>query len=88
MPDTGALCIKVADNGIGMSEDEIAHVLKPFTQVESRLNRVHGGTGLGLPLMAAFMKLHGGDMEVQSEKSVGTTLILTFPATRTIRQAA
>ncbi|PCI34280.1 MAG: hypothetical protein COB54_00355 [Alphaproteobacteria bacterium] len=88
MPNTGALCIKIADNGIGMSEGEIAHVLKPFTQVQSNLNRDHGGTGLGLPLMAAFMKLHGGDMDVQSEKGIGTTLVLSFPAIRTIRQAA
>ena len=82
-PENNAICLKVSDNGIGMTNDEINHVLKPFAQVQNPMTRSHEGTGLGLPLMSAFMDLHGGDMDIQSEKGIGTTITLTFPNFRT-----
>tara|TARA_R110002096_G_scaffold52556_24_gene137398 strand:- start:2821 stop:4956 length:2136 start_codon:yes stop_codon:yes gene_type:complete len=83
-PDTGGMRITVSDTGIGMTEEELVHVMKPFAQVQNSLTRAHEGTGLGLPLMAAFMKLHGGTLDVTSEKDQGTTLIMDFPPSRTL----
>ncbi len=88
LPENGAIQIKISDTGIGMSEQELAQVMKPFAQVQNSMTRAHEGTGLGLPLMAAFMKLHGGSVDIESEKGVGTTLILTFPPKRTMNPAA
>ncbi len=42
-------------------------MLQPFEQVESSLSRTHNGTGLGLPLSAAMMTLHGGTLAIDSE---------------------
>jgi len=59
-------------------------VLLPFEQVESSLNRTHNGTGLGLPLTAAMMMLHGGSIAIDSEIDRGTTVALNFPPSRLV----
>ena len=80
--DDGSLAITIADNGIGMKEDEIQKALSAFGQVDSGLNRKHEGTGLGLPLTKGLMELHGGMLEIKSEKGRGTVTIATFPKER------
>lgn len=77
-PDGGCR-ITVRDTGIGMSEEEIVTALTPFGQVDSGLTRRHDGTGLGLPLVAAFVEAHGGRLDIVSEKGVGTSVSVTFP---------
>jgi two-component system cell cycle sensor histidine kinase PleC len=76
----GSFSIGVADSGIGMYDDEIEIALEPFGQVEPHLNRRHGGTGLGLPLAKSLVELHGGHIEIESEKGVGTTVTIHLPA--------
>jgi PAS domain S-box-containing protein len=80
----GALEITVHDNGIGIKEADIPNILLPFGQVDSSLNREHGGTGLGLPICKALMELHGGKLTVTSEIGKGTLVTLNFPSERTI----
>jgi len=80
----GALLVKVADTGVGMSPEEIPIALKPFRQLDSSLTRKHGGTGLGLPLVKSRIELHGGSLAIESARGLGTTVTLTFPATRVI----
>jgi signal transduction histidine kinase len=80
----GVLLLEVADTGIGMSPDEIPLALRPFRQLDSGLARKHGGTGLGLPLVKSRVELHGGSLGIESARGVGTTVTLTFPATRVI----
>jgi signal transduction histidine kinase len=58
--------------------------LAPFRQVESGLNRKIGGTGLGLPLSKALVKLHGGSLDLESKIGVGTTVTVRFPAERVV----
>ncbi len=69
----------IADTGIGMSEEEVARALTPFGQVDSVLTRRHEGTGLGLPLVAAFVAAHGGKFRIDSEKGRGTTVTIDLP---------
>jgi two-component system cell cycle sensor histidine kinase PleC len=84
-PDEGIL-IRVSDTGIGIAPEDIARVIRPFEQVENVLSRVHGGTGLGLPLTAKLTELHGGQLDIASQVGKGTTVTVHYPAER-MRQA-
>jgi signal transduction histidine kinase len=85
-PD-GSVSFMVADTGIGMTRSEIAVALEVFGQVDSAVARRQQGTGLGLPLARLLTELHGGNLRVESEKSVGTVVTVVLPASR-IREAA
>ena len=76
------LRLSVADTGPGIDADHIAHVLKPFGQVEGALSRKHGGVGLGLPLSQRLVEHHGGKLEISSRPGSGTHVAVTFPPAR------
>ena len=84
----GTLRIAVSDTGIGMSAADIAVALTPFGQVDSQVARKHEGTGLGLPIARSLMRLHGGDLTIESAPGKGTTIAAEFPACRLLRPAA
>ncbi len=73
----------ISDTGIGIAREDIDLVLKPFTQVDSKLARKYEGTGLGLPLCKSLVDLHGGQFVIESDVGVGTTVRVVFPASRT-----
>jgi signal transduction histidine kinase len=83
----GGLVVAVRDTGIGIAADDIPKVLQPFGQADGNLDRKHEGTGLGLPLVAAMIRLHGGELRIESEPGAGTTASLEFPPARVIRAA-
>jgi signal transduction histidine kinase len=70
----------IRDTGIGMDEAEIKIAMSPFGQIESPFSRIHEGTGLGLPLTQRLVTLIGGQLEISSQKSVGTLVTVTLPA--------
>jgi signal transduction histidine kinase len=72
------------DTGIGIALEDIPKALSQFGQVDSALNRLHTGTGLGLPLAKAMVELHSGSFDLQSEVGVGTICTLRFPAERIV----
>ncbi|MCA8906285.1 MAG: PAS domain-containing protein [Rhodospirillaceae bacterium] len=78
--DTAAIRIAVVDSGIGIPEDEIANVMKPFERGRNHEVRTIQGTGLGLPLVANLAKAHGGRLELASTEGVGTTATLYLPS--------
>jgi signal transduction histidine kinase len=78
------LYISVQDSGIGIAAADIPRVMQPFVQVDSALSRTHNGTGLGLPLAAAMIELHGGKMVIESEAGKGTTVTAFFPIARIV----
>jgi signal transduction histidine kinase len=78
----GRLEIAVADNGIGIARDDIPKALEPFRQIDNRLSRKYEGTGLGLPLTAAMVRLHQGELRIESEPGNGTTIVISFPPAR------
>jgi PAS domain S-box-containing protein len=80
----GCLSISVADTGIGMKPSDIPLALAPFQQLDSAWERRYEGTGLGLPLTKALLKLHGASLQIDSEPGCGTTVTARFPAERTI----
>ena len=75
----GAVAISVADNGVGMDEEEIGVALSPFGQVDGARTRWREGTGLGLPIAKALIELHGGTLAISSEKAVGTEVVVRLP---------
>lgn len=81
-PD-GGFIISVEDNGIGIPQDRMEAVLKPFVQEDSAFNRKHNGTGLGLPLVKALAEAHGGIFRLESSLGSGTRGILLLPANAT-----
>lgn len=83
----GGATVAIADNGIGMSEEQIAVALTPFGQVQSSYSRSHEGTGLGLPIAAALVRQHGGEFHVSSQPGVGTTVVVTLPPPPAARDA-
>ena len=81
---TGDFLLRVEDSGIGMSREEIEVALTPFGQVDSSLSRKFQGTGLGLPLSKGLVELHGGQLEIDSRKPGGTSVIVCLPAWRVV----
>jgi PAS domain S-box-containing protein len=82
LTDNGDFLVTVADSGIGIAADDIATALAPFGQVDSKLARKYEGTGLGLPLSNAMVKLHGGELTIASVVGEGTTVTIRLPASR------
>jgi two-component system, cell cycle sensor histidine kinase PleC len=79
--------ISVDDRGIGMDEAEMETAVSRFGQVASAWSRKHPGTGLGLPLAIGLVELHGGRLNIESRKGVGTTVTVHLPLDRLVRQA-
>jgi signal transduction histidine kinase len=76
------MTITVSDTGIGIAEDDIPVALSVFGQVHR--SQSHEGTGLGLPLCKMFTELHGGRLALGSTLGEGTTVRITFPASRNL----
>jgi signal transduction histidine kinase len=71
--------ISVKDTGIGISEEDQGALFKPFVQLESVLNRRHGGAGLGLALAKEFVELQSGKIWLTSEVGKGSTFEFIIP---------
>jgi two-component system, cell cycle sensor histidine kinase PleC len=82
MDDKRNLVFNVSDFGVGMTENEIRVALEPFGQNIRSPDDKNTGLGLGVPFCNQIMKLHGGDLRIQSEKGKGTTVSAIFPANR------
>ena len=70
---TITLRISVNDTGIGLAEEELARLFKPFEQADGSITRKYGGTGLGLVICQRFVRMMGGELEVRSEPGKGST---------------
>lgn len=84
--DDGGLRLAVRDSGVGMTEDEITTALELFGQVARTAGISPPGTGLGLPLVQRLSELHGAQLHIDSVPDTGTTVMIDFPPSRTVRQ--
>lgn len=73
------LVLEVRDTGIGMTPDQISRLHEEFSQADSSVTRRFGGTGLGMAITRNLVMRMGGDIAVQSEARVGTTIRVTLP---------
>ena len=69
----------VLDTGIGIPDDELARLFRPFAQVDTGLTRRHGGTGLGLYISRRLTTLLGGHVQVSSKAGGGSTFSILLP---------
>lgn len=83
----GAISLGVSDTGIGIAQEDVSLVMSPFGQVREDLSVRPEGIGLGLPLVRSLAELHGGKLELQSQKGIGTNVAIHFPANRTCAAA-
>lgn len=77
--------LTIEDTGIGMNESDVDKAMTQFGQVDGGHDRRHEGTGLGLPLTKGLVELHGGTLEMQSDKGRGTKVTITFPKERVLQ---
>jgi signal transduction histidine kinase len=82
--DTGEVIVRVRDNGIGMSDSEIALALAPFHPSTTSLRRGGDGGGLGLPLTKALVESNGAALSIKSAAQAGTLIEVTFPQDRVL----
>ena len=75
----GCVQLDVSDTGIGISKADQAHLFNQFFRAETELTRVESGTGLGLFITKYLVEAHGGEIWLESEEGVGTTVSFTFP---------
>jgi signal transduction histidine kinase/CheY-like chemotaxis protein len=75
--DAGRLRIRVVDQGIGITSEQMQRLFRPFVQADASLTRRHGGTGLGLVISREVARALGGDVTIESTAGVGTTVTIT-----------
>jgi signal transduction histidine kinase len=74
-----SIFFEVADRGIGMSRREMKNIFERFYQVDQRLSRKVGGCGLGLAIVKFIVDAHGGDIDVTSERTLGSRFVVRIP---------
>jgi PAS domain S-box-containing protein len=82
----GHLQLAVADTGVGMTNEQLGRLFRPFTQADASTTRKFGGTGLGLTITKRLAEMLGGAIKAESETTKGSIFTVTI-ATRSVRGA-
>lgn len=72
--ENGKASIKIADNGIGMSDENSRHVFEPFYRADQSRSQKISGSGLGLSVVKLIVEKYHGSIELKSVKDLGTTI--------------
>ena len=74
--DTDKIYVEVSDTGTGIREEHLDKIFDSFFTTKGEVK----GVGLGLSVCYGFIKEHGGDIRVESERDSGTTFTIMLPA--------
>lgn len=77
--DGSTFSISVEDTGVGIGEDDLPRLGEAFFQARSSYDRKHDGSGLGLSIVKGLVKLHGGDIDINSRLNEGTRITVRLP---------
>jgi two-component system sensor histidine kinase VicK len=77
--DAEKAAIEVRDEGIGIADEHLPYIFDRFYRIDSDLTSSVGGSGLGLFIVNALVRAHGGTINVRSELQRGTNFTLVFP---------
>ena len=80
--DDDRVRVAVTDSGIGIAQEDLTRLARPFEQVEGQHSKTAQGTGLGLALTKSLVELHAGTLSIQSEPGRGTTVSFVLPIRR------
>ena len=75
----GRMVVQVADQGRGISEEDLDNVFEKFYRTSDVVNTDIAGSGLGLFLARYFVELHHGDIDVESQPGQGSTFTVRLP---------
>jgi DNA-binding NtrC family response regulator/signal transduction histidine kinase len=78
-PMEGAVQLQVRDTGVGIPEEHRERVFERFHRVEGTQARTYEGTGIGLAFVQELVRLHGGEVRVESALGQGSTFTVTIP---------
>ncbi|MFD2671064.1 HAMP domain-containing sensor histidine kinase [Marinicrinis sediminis] len=73
------ILIRITDNGIGLSEEDLPHIFERFYKADKSRARQDGGNGLGLAITRRIVLLHGGTIAADSTLGSGTTFTIRLP---------
>jgi len=73
------ISFSVADTGIGISQNDLCRIGQPFVQASNDVTREFEGTGLGLSVVKGLVRLHDGEMTIESDPGEGTRVTITLP---------
>jgi len=73
------LIFRVSDTGIGMTEEQLERIFKPFIQADDSTTRRYGGTGLGLAICQRLCERMGAEISVDSKEGEGSIFTVRFP---------
>jgi cell cycle sensor histidine kinase DivJ len=77
--EAATITFVVEDNGVGISDADLARVGEPYFQAGASYDRRHGGTGLGLSIVKGLVRLHGGEFSIRSRVGEGTRITVGLP---------
>ncbi len=86
-PERKFVRIEIADTGIGISQEKITAIFRPFTQSDEGMTRRFGGSGLGLAICQRLAAALGGEIEVESQLGKGSVFTLVIDALAGVRAA-
>jgi signal transduction histidine kinase/ActR/RegA family two-component response regulator len=75
----GCAVLEVADTGIGLADQDVSQLFKPFEKADSSMRRRHGGTGLGLSIANSLAQIMGGSISVSSQRGRGSRFCVRVP---------
>lgn len=75
----GRLMVRVSDTGMGIREQDLGNLFRPFTQLDTGIARRHEGTGLGLSICRKLVEKLGGTIDVKSEWGKGSSFAFELP---------